>query len=126
MVKALHCHLKNLGLIPLATTSLCAHRQISSYLFAQITIHKMGLRTLLTDSAAHEEFAAVVKSTHCGLKQQVSGVCLLDNDFIYSSWKELIPHLKAEYCSHNSLLFTGQDLKPVLVLKKMNHSTKMT
>lgn len=45
--KALHCNLKNLGLIPLATTSLCAHRQISSYLFAQITIYKMGLRTLL-------------------------------------------------------------------------------
>lgn len=91
VVKALHCHLKNLGLIPLATTSLCAHRQITSYLFAQLTRCKLRVITLLflTDSPGHEEFAAVVKLTHYGLKQQISGARLLDNDFIYSpSWKE--------------------------------------
>lgn len=32
-----------------------------------------------TDHPYHEEFAVVDKATHYGLKQQVSGVCHLDD-----------------------------------------------
>lgn len=97
---------------------MCSQRNLFQFFSPDHYVYNGADNTsFLTNSAAHEELAAMVKSTHWSNKFQecVSLIMILSILLHERSW---IPHSKAEYCSHNPLLFTGQDLRPILVLKK--------